>query len=176
MHMGKRADSLLLRATKNKSRQQLQDEFDRLKARVGIGGGATSANVSIETTRENLAGVLTLVAEVLRQPSFPASEFDQLKQELTEKEVLGQREKYYMDLSRTDALTGLKFSSDAHVDVLAAQKGALVVWRGIREGKRARVAQWIGESVAPSGAPFAIGSSACVATDTLFTIGGTGSQ
>lgn len=75
------AGSMLLRGTSKHTRQQIKDEFDRLKARVDIGGGAASANVSIETTRENLPAVMKLVAEILRDPSFPEDEFEQLKQE-----------------------------------------------------------------------------------------------
>ena len=72
---------ILQRGTTKHTRQQIQDEFDRLKARVGVFGGPTSANVSIETTRENLPAVLRLVAEILREPAFPQSEFDLMKQE-----------------------------------------------------------------------------------------------
>jgi zinc protease len=72
---------MLLRGTTQHTRQQVQDEFDKLKARVFVSGGATAANVSIETIRENLLAVLRLVTEVLRDPAFPASEFEQLKQE-----------------------------------------------------------------------------------------------
>ncbi|HMV48063.1 MAG TPA: insulinase family protein, partial [Blastocatellia bacterium] len=75
------AGSMLMRGTAKHTRQQIKDEFDRLKARAGVGGGTTSANVSVETTRENLPAVLKLVAEILREPSFPASEFEQLKQQ-----------------------------------------------------------------------------------------------
>ena len=75
------AGDMLMRGTTKHTRQQLKDEFDRLKARVGVSGGAGQANVSIETVRENLPAVMRLVAEVLREPSFPASEFEQLKQE-----------------------------------------------------------------------------------------------
>jgi zinc protease len=75
------ASSMLTRGTASHTRQQIKDEFDRLKASVNIGGGPTSANVTVETTRENLAAVLKLIAEVLREPSFPAAEFEQLKQE-----------------------------------------------------------------------------------------------
>ncbi|HSK73398.1 MAG TPA: insulinase family protein, partial [Pyrinomonadaceae bacterium] len=75
------AGQLLRRGTKNKTRQQIQDEFDRLKAQVGIFGGTTSANVIIETTRQNLPAVLRLVGEILREPAFPQNEFDLLKQE-----------------------------------------------------------------------------------------------
>jgi zinc protease len=72
---------MLMRGTAKHTRQQIADEFDKLKARVGVFGGPTSAGVSLETIRENLPAVLRLVAEILREPSFPASEFEQLKQE-----------------------------------------------------------------------------------------------
>jgi len=78
---GAMAGSLLMRGTKKRTRQQIQDELDRLKAKVMVSGGPTSANASIQTTRENLPEVLKLVAEILREPAFPQSEFEQLKQE-----------------------------------------------------------------------------------------------
>jgi zinc protease len=79
---GELAGQMLMRGTTKHTRQQIQDEFDRLKARAGVFGGATSANVSVETTRENLPAVLKLIAEILREPAFPANEFEQLKQEV----------------------------------------------------------------------------------------------
>ena len=42
------------------TRQQIQDEFDRLKARVNISGWGSGVTVSVETTRENLPAVLRL--------------------------------------------------------------------------------------------------------------------
>ena len=75
------AGQLLQRGTAKHTRQQIQDEFDKLKARVRVFGGATSANVSIETTRQNLPAVLRLVGEILHEPAFPQTEFDQLKLE-----------------------------------------------------------------------------------------------
>lgn len=74
------AGSLLMRGTKNKSRQQIQDEIDRLKAELNVGGGVTGAYASIETVAANLPGALRLAAEVLREPSFPESEFDPARQ------------------------------------------------------------------------------------------------
>jgi zinc protease len=71
---------MLMRGTARHTRQQLKDEFDRLKASVTVTGGPTFALVTIETVRENLPGVLRLVAEVLREPAFPATELEQLKQ------------------------------------------------------------------------------------------------
>jgi len=78
---GELTASMLVRGTSKKTRQQIQDEFDKLKARVSVGGSATSVSVSIETVRENLPATLKLAGEVLRDPSFPAGEFEQLKQE-----------------------------------------------------------------------------------------------
>jgi zinc protease len=75
------AAEMLMRGTSKRTRQQIQDEFDKLKARVSVSGGPNNVVVSIETIRENLPAVLRLVAEILREPSFPASEFEQLKQE-----------------------------------------------------------------------------------------------
>lgn len=75
------AGQMLMRGSAKHTRQQIQDEFDRLKAQVNIGGAATNAGVSIETTRQNLPAVLRLVAEILREPAFPQNEFDVLKQE-----------------------------------------------------------------------------------------------
>lgn len=78
---GRMAGQMLGRGTAKHTRQQIQDEFDRLKAQVGIFGGPTSANISIESTRQNLPAVLKLVTEAIREPNFPQSEFDQLTQE-----------------------------------------------------------------------------------------------
>ena len=75
------AGAMLMRGTTKRTRQQIQDELDRLKARLNVSGGATQATVSIETTRESLPAVLRLAGEVLRDPSFPASEFELLRQE-----------------------------------------------------------------------------------------------
>jgi zinc protease len=75
------AADMLTKGTSKHTRQQFQDELDKLKARVTITGGATQANVSIETTRENLVPALKLVAEALKTPVFPADEFEKLKQE-----------------------------------------------------------------------------------------------
>ncbi len=75
---GQFAGAMLMRGTTKRTRQQIQDEIDRLKARVNVFGGVTNAGAQVETTRENLPAVLRLVAEVLRQPSFPADEFEQL--------------------------------------------------------------------------------------------------
>ena len=75
------AGQMLMRGTVKHTRQQIQDELDRLKARAFVFGGVNSAGGSIETTRQNLPAVMNLVAEILKEPAFPAKEFETLKQE-----------------------------------------------------------------------------------------------
>jgi zinc protease len=77
---GSLAGGMLMRGTTKRTREQIQDGFDKLKAQANVFGGPTQVGAFIETTRENLPAVLRLVAEVLRQPSFPTKEFEQLKQ------------------------------------------------------------------------------------------------
>jgi zinc protease len=72
---------MLMRGTKDRTREQIQDEIDRLRAQIRVDGGPTSAQASIEATRENLPAALRLVAEMLREPSFPQDEFEILRQE-----------------------------------------------------------------------------------------------
>jgi zinc protease len=73
--------AMLMRGTKNKTREQIQDESDRLKANINVGGGAGNVTASIQTIEANLPGAIRLVTEVLREPSFPESEFAQLKEQ-----------------------------------------------------------------------------------------------
>jgi zinc protease len=78
---GEFVTALLNRGTTKHTRQQIKDEFDRLKANVTITGGATQAVINITTTKPNLPEVLKLTAEVLKEPNFPADEFEKLKNE-----------------------------------------------------------------------------------------------
>ena len=75
------AGSMLMRGTTKRTRQQIQDELDRLKARMNVFGGTTQATATIETTRESLPAVFRLLGEVLRDPAFNADEFEQLRQQ-----------------------------------------------------------------------------------------------
>jgi zinc protease len=79
--LGSMTAAMLNRGAAGLSRQDIQDAFDKLKARVTFAGDNAAVAISIETTRENLPEVLKLVAKVLREPTFPASELDQLKNE-----------------------------------------------------------------------------------------------
>ncbi|HEY2630294.1 MAG TPA: pitrilysin family protein, partial [Usitatibacter sp.] len=68
------AARMLNRGTTKYTRAQLSDEYERLK----VSGRVQGPGASFQTTRPNLEPALRLVAHVLRNPSFPQSEFDQL--------------------------------------------------------------------------------------------------
>lgn len=79
--IGGLCNDMLMRGTATRTRQQIQDEMDRLKTRIRVGGDATEADVSIESTRENFPEALKLVADILRNPAFPVSELELVKTE-----------------------------------------------------------------------------------------------
>lgn len=67
--------ALLNKGSGDLDRQSIGDLFTALKAQVAFGGSATGATVAIQTVRENLPATLTAVAQILRHPNFPESEF-----------------------------------------------------------------------------------------------------
>ncbi|MCC6537397.1 MAG: insulinase family protein [Bryobacterales bacterium] len=71
--------SMLNRGTSKHSRQQIQEEFDKLKAQVGINGSAQFGSATINTVRANFPATLRLVAEIYKEPAFPETEFEQVK-------------------------------------------------------------------------------------------------
>ena len=73
--------AMLERGTKTRSYSQIRDAFDKAKAQVRISGSRQSTNVTVQTSKDNLPAVLAVVLDCLRNPTFPADEFEKLKQE-----------------------------------------------------------------------------------------------
>jgi zinc protease len=71
------AGNLLLRGTVDLSRQDIQDEFDKLKAQVRVFSGVSFTFASISTTKQNLPAVLVLLANIMKNPSYDEKEFEQ---------------------------------------------------------------------------------------------------
>lgn len=78
---GDMVPTMLMRGTQSKTRQQIDDELDRLKAQGGLGGSATQGQGQFTTVRASVADVIRLMGELARQPSFPESEFQILKEQ-----------------------------------------------------------------------------------------------
>ncbi len=72
---------LMARGTAKHTRQQLEDELDKLKVRLMPGGVLGEATFGLECKRANLPAALALLKEVLREPSFPQEDFDVLKRQ-----------------------------------------------------------------------------------------------
>ena len=79
--IGMTAD-MLLKGTKNKSREQINDELAKLKTAINISGDGQRITIDLESTKENIKPALALLKEMLREPSFPVNEFDKLKQKI----------------------------------------------------------------------------------------------
>jgi len=75
------AGGLLMRGTKSKSRQQIEDAMDKLKTSLLVSGNPTSATASIHTVEANFAGAVRLAAELLKEPAFPENEFETVRQQ-----------------------------------------------------------------------------------------------
>jgi len=81
---------LMLRGTKQLTRQQIQDLLDKNFARLGtgmggmrLGGGASAGSLTftIQTKRANLPAVLEILRQVLREPTLPEGEFEVMRNE-----------------------------------------------------------------------------------------------
>jgi zinc protease len=71
--------AMLMCGTLGLDRQQIADKLNALKAVVSIQGDAESVNVRFEARRETLAETLSLLRDILREPSLPAAEFETLR-------------------------------------------------------------------------------------------------
>jgi zinc protease len=72
--------SLMLRGTKNRTRQQIQEQLDILKSSLHVASGLGTLSVSWETKRDKQAEMLKLINEVLREPTFPDGELEEIRQ------------------------------------------------------------------------------------------------
>jgi zinc protease len=70
--------AMLNKGTNQHTRQEIKDAFDQLKANVNFFGGNNSVNVTVNTERDKLPEVIKLIAEVMKEPSFPEEEFTKL--------------------------------------------------------------------------------------------------
>jgi zinc protease len=78
---------MLTRGTAKHTRAQIADMADALHMEWTVGGSTADGWADLNTKREHLADALKLLGEVLREPSFPADEFTQLK-----RQAIGQAE------------------------------------------------------------------------------------
>ena len=71
------AAAMLARGSRTLSRTEIADTFDKLK----VTGGVNGLSASMQTTKPNLAAAIRLAAQVMREPTFPEAEFEQLRKQ-----------------------------------------------------------------------------------------------
>lgn len=70
---------MLNKGTKNYSRQDIEDKLSALKSSVSFWGAHGRIGVNINSTEEHLMETLTLMTEMLKNPSFDDSELEKIK-------------------------------------------------------------------------------------------------
>lgn len=70
---------LLLKGSAKYTRQQIQDRLTQLKTLVSISGSAGGMTLSLESDKTHYQEALQFLAEVLKTPTFPEKDFDELK-------------------------------------------------------------------------------------------------
>lgn len=79
---------LMVRGTKQLSYQQIQDKLRDLKANLSSQSGTGEASFRMECRREDLVAALDVFRQILREPTFPAEEFELIRtQQLTRAEA-----------------------------------------------------------------------------------------
>jgi zinc protease len=73
------AASMLTKGTRTHTAQELAEELDGNAVTLSGGAGPDSASVTATAARKQLGRAVRLLAEVVREPTFPAKEFGRLK-------------------------------------------------------------------------------------------------
>lgn len=71
---------MLRRGTKDYTRQQITDKLNEFRSELSFSSGSSTLSCVIKTKREQLIPVLSILGEVLANPTFPSAELATLKQ------------------------------------------------------------------------------------------------
>ncbi len=73
--------SMLSRGTTNRTRQQIRDELDKYRAKMLFTSSPGSLTCIVQGTKESLIPILDLLGDTIRNPAFPESELETLRQQ-----------------------------------------------------------------------------------------------
>ena len=73
---------MLRRGTLQRTREEITDELNRLKANGSVTGSLLLSQASFQTVRESLPDLIRLSAEMLQEPAFDQGEFDTFKAQI----------------------------------------------------------------------------------------------
>jgi len=74
--------ALMQRGTASKTYQQLQDELTRLRADLSVSSTVGLIQLRVKTKRENLAEVINLLVDVVKNPRLDAAELEVLRRQV----------------------------------------------------------------------------------------------
>ena len=77
--VGELTGGLLMRGTQKRTRQQIKEDTDRMKVSVSVNGSATGVSVVISAKKDTLAEALRIAAEILKEPAFLQTDFEEVK-------------------------------------------------------------------------------------------------
>ena len=63
------------------TRQQISDEFDRLRAQVAFSAADQTLTAALTTTRDHLPALIELVGRLVQQPAFPAAPLEETRRQ-----------------------------------------------------------------------------------------------
>jgi len=75
-------ERMMQSGTRNLPLQQFEDRLRKLDARMDLSADETGAWLSLQVTRENLDAALSLAAQALKEPAFPADVYEERKRRL----------------------------------------------------------------------------------------------
>jgi zinc protease len=70
--------SMLRNGTKTLNKKQLNDSLDKIKSQINIGGGGNTVSININTDKAHFTNCMTLLKEILSNPSFDQNELDKM--------------------------------------------------------------------------------------------------
>jgi len=73
--------ALMKRGTEKYTRQQIVDELAKISSSLAIGSDLGELSVTWQSKRANLPALLEIAEQVLRKPTLPESEFDELRRQ-----------------------------------------------------------------------------------------------
>jgi zinc protease len=83
---------MLKTGTTSKTKKQINDQLDKWKTSINIGGGGSQVVVSINSDKDHIDSALGLLADILLHPAFDQNEFEKMKAD-----VKGEMESYRSD-------------------------------------------------------------------------------
>lgn len=71
--------SMLKTGTRSRTRKQISDELDRIKTDLTFYGNPNGLVINLSTDKRNLSAALSLLEDLLKNPSFDPAEFEKVK-------------------------------------------------------------------------------------------------